>query len=82
MKSLRFALTLVAALVLGAPPSAQADTVCNFYQNRYAGYYADCGCNACGGWASHACTECVDTETGASCHADGYKLCPMKRIPM
>lgn len=80
MKSLQFALTFAAALFLAAPPSAYAEEICNTYTFRYNGYYADCGCWACGGWAYHNCTECVDTETGGSCTITGSRPCgPMHK---
>lgn len=75
IKSIRLALTLIAALSLGAPPTAFADTICETYSFRYLGYYQDCACWTCGGWSLFNCTECVDTATGSDCHTNGSDPC-------
>ena len=82
MKIPRFALTFVAALVLALPPSIHAEEVCNVYTFRYNGFYEDCLCWACGGWAYHNCTECYDPATGSACQTNGTKPCPVIRQPM
>lgn len=80
MKTLRFLMAFIAAVSLAAPPTAHAEIICEIYTFRYVGYYPDCACYACGGWAYHNCTECVDTESGGSCQQNGPNPCGPRTI--
>lgn len=53
------ALTFLVAVVLAVPPTLYAEE-CYTSPNRYIGYFSDCGCTACAGWAMTNCTECTD----------------------
>jgi hypothetical protein len=49
----------VAVIAMSVQPTAYADE-CYTYPNRYLGYFTDCGCRACAGWAISNCYECTD----------------------
>lgn len=66
MKRLGIAFTFAAALALAAPPPIHADT-CYVNPYNYIGYYPDCRCTACGGWALTNCTECVSDDGSGAC---------------
>jgi hypothetical protein len=70
IRQIGIALVFVAAVTLAAPPTIHADS-CYTYPNRYIGYFADCGCTACAGWAMTNCTECVSDDGSSSCQTTG-----------
>jgi hypothetical protein len=53
-------------MTLAAPPTVFADQ-CYTYPNRYIGYFQDCDCTACAGWALTNCTECFNDDYTKSC---------------
>lgn len=73
------ALTFLVAIVLAVPPTVYADE-CYVSPNRYIGYFADCGCSACAGWAMTNCTECTN-GSGGWCQSTGGPCGPFHQSP-
>ncbi len=78
MRKTGIAFAFIVVVFLAAPPTLYAEETCYVNTYRYLGYFPECGCTACAGWALTNCTECTDgdgnwCQTTSSTHHCGPK---------
>lgn len=81
MRSLVIVLSFVAALNLALPPTIHAEE-CYSHPYQTVGYFPDCDCTACSGWALTNCTECWDAQAGTWCQTTSTRQhCTPSKVP-